>query len=213
MSYATVLPPASTPLEKALEQVAARLTDLPAPVRDVWSPSACPISHLPWLGWGLAISHWKTSWTEGQKRAAVADAVPYHRRKGSRAAVEEVLARYHPSLSIVEWHQANPRLDPHTFHVRAPASDIPASFLTLEAADAIIADVAIAKPARSHFNFVQNIDLSAAMFMGAGGVAGSVARADYGATLDESRDWSLTLQTEDGEPIFDGDSSDLLETD
>lgn len=69
---------------------------------------AVPTGHLPWLAWGLAISHWKTSWSEEYKRAAVADAIPYHRRKGTRRAVEEVLARYYPSLQIVAWHQANP---------------------------------------------------------------------------------------------------------
>lgn len=212
MTYPTVLPPASTPLEKALEQVAARLTDLPTPMRDVWSPSACPVSHLPWLGWGLAISHWKTSWSEDRKRSAIADAIPYHRRKGSRAAVEEVLARYHPSLSIVEWHQTSPQRDPHTFEVRAPASEIPASFLTLETADAIIADVAIAKPARSHFNFVQNLEARAGLYMAAGGMAGAMHRADYRADIDTSRDWSLVLQTEDGEPVFGPDGEDYLET-
>lgn len=213
MTYPSVLPPASTALEKALEQVGSRLTDLPAPLRDLWSPANCPTGHLPWLAWGLAISRWKTAWSEERKRQAVADAIPFHRRKGTRSAVEEVLAEHHPAFKIVEWHEANPRRQPHTFEVRAPAAAIPVSFLTSAKADEIIADITLAKSARSHFDFVQNLDLSAALFMAAGGVAGSVARADYGATLDESRDWMLTLQTEDGEPIFDGDGSDFLETD
>lgn len=212
MTYPTVLPPASTALEKALEQVAARLTDLPAPVRDVWSPTTCPVSHLPWLGWGVAISHWKTSWSEETRRAAIADAIPYHRRKGSRAAVEEVLARYHPSLSIVEWHQTSPQRDPYTFEVRAPASDVPASFLTPEVADAIIADVAIAKPARAHFNFVQSLDTRLSVYLGASGTTGVMSRADYSAEHDTSRDWNLILQTEDGEPIRAESGDDYLET-
>ncbi|MFC0685068.1 phage tail protein I [Novosphingobium clariflavum] len=212
MTYASVLPPASTPLEKALEQVAARLTDLPAPVRSVWSAADCPETHLPWLAWALAISHWKSEWTTAQKRAEVADAIPYHRRKGTRRAVEEVLARYHPSLRLVEWHEASPRRAPHTFEVRAPASEIPASFLTSETADAIIRDVAVAKPARAHFDFVQSLDLKAGLYLAAGGMGGSFTRADYAAERDTTRDWASLLQTEDGEPIFDGDTQDFLET-
>lgn len=213
MSYPSILLPASTKLEKALEQAAAVLLDVPAPVRDVWSPSACPAGHLPWLAWGLAISHWKTRWTVERKREAVADAIPYHRRKGTRQAVAEVLAEHHAAFRIVEWHEANPRRAPRTFEVRAPASEIPASFLTIGKAEEIIADVAIAKPASAHFDFVQNLDLAAGMFLAAGSKVGSVSRADYAAGLDESKDWLALLQTEEGEPIFDGDSAtDFLET-
>lgn len=213
MNYPSILPTASTPLEKALEQTAAGLLDFEAPIRSVWSPASCPPGHLPWLAWGLAISHWKTTWTLEYKRAAVADAIPYHRRKGTRSAVEEVLGRHHPSFTIVEWHEANPRRVPHTFEVRAPVGEIPADFLTIAKAEEIIADVAVAKPARAHFDFVQNLDLAAGMFVAAGGMGGSVGRADYVAGLDRSRDWMATLQTEEGEPILNGDSdSDFLET-
>jgi phage tail P2-like protein len=212
VTYPTILPPASTPLEKALEQTAARLLDVAAPIRAVWSPAACPEGHLPWLAWGLAISHWKTRWTLEYKRRAVADAIPYHRRKGTRRAVEEALALHHPAFTVVEWHQANPPREPHTFEVRAPAAEIPASFLTSSKADEIVADVAIAKPARAHFNFVHTLEAQAALFMAAGALAGGLHRADYRAEHDTSRDWSVVLQTEDGEPILTEDGLSYLET-
>jgi phage tail P2-like protein len=213
VTYPSLLPPASTKFEKALEQAAAALLDFRAPVREVWSPAECPTGHLPWLAWGLAISHWKTGWTVERKREAVADAIPYHRRKGTRQAVAEILTEHHPAFHIVEWHEANPRLTPHTFEVRAPAAQIPASFLTIAKTEEIIADVAIAKPARAHFDFVQNLDLAAGMYLAAGSFVGSVGREDYTAGLDESRDWLALLQTEDGEPILNGNSdSDFLET-
>lgn len=212
MSYPSILPPASTPLEKALEQVAARLLDMPTPIRTVWSPADCPVGHLPWLAWGLAISHWKTAWSVEYKRAAIADAIPYHRRKGTRSAVEEVLARYHPAFRIVEWHQANPMREPHTFEVRAPASEILPSFLTIALAEEIVADVAVAKPARSHFDFVQTLEAEGTLYLAAGGVTGSMFRADFTATLDTSRDWNAVWQTEQGEPIRTEDGLDYLET-
>lgn len=212
MSYLSILPPASTPLERALEQTGAALLDFAVPVRLVWSPALCPVTHLPWLAWSVAISHWKTTWSVEYKRAAIADAIPYHRRKGTRRAVEEVLARYHPAFRIVEWHEANPRRAPHTFEVRAPAADIPASFLTTALAAEIVADVAIAKPARAHFEFVQTVEFTGALHLAAGAAPGGLFRADFTATHDTSRDWSIVLQTEDGEPFLTEDGLDYLET-
>ena len=212
MSYPTVLPPASTPLERALEQAAAGVLDMPTPVRDVWSAWDCPEGHLPWLAWGLAITHWQTSWTLQRKREAVADAIPYHRRKGTRAAVEEVLGWHHPAFQVVEWWEAKPPREPHTFEVRAPADVITPDFLTIEKASAIIADVAAAKPLRSHFDFVQVLEAKARLFLAAGGMTGSLSRHDYTTVHDTSRDWSAVLQTEDGEPIYLPDGSDVLET-
>jgi phage tail P2-like protein len=212
MNYPSILPTASTPLEKALEQTAAGLLDFEAPIRSVWSPASCPPGHLPWLAWGLAISHWKTTWTLEYKRAAVADAIPYHRRKGTRSAVEEVLGRHHPSFAIVEWHEANPRRAPHTFEVRAPVGEIPADFLTIAKAEEIIADVAVAKPARAHFDFVQTLDAHGALYIASGGKPGAMFRADFAATHDTTRDWTAVWQTEDGEPLLTEDGLDYLET-
>lgn len=208
----TLLPPNATSAERALESAMRSGIDLSA-VGDLWNPATCPADVLPFLAWGLAISHWNADWTEDQKRAAVAEAIPFHQRKGTRAAVEEILARFHPLLTIVEWWQANPRREPHTFEVRAPAGPggIDASFLTNEVAEAIIRDVAAAKPLRAHFDFVFALELQASLYMAGAVIAGAVNRADYEAVHDTSRDWSIVLQTEDGEPITDEDGT-FLET-
>lgn len=208
----TLLPPNATKAERALEDAMLSLIDIAA-VSNLRDPWTCPADVLPFLAAELSISHWNSEWSEAEKREAVADATAFHKIKGTRLAVDQVLGRFHPALNIVEWHEANPTRAPYTFEVRAPANVIPASFLTAETTGAIVADVAAAKPLRAHFDFVQNLDLIGGMFVAAGGMAGSVGRADYAADLDESRDWMATLQTEDGEPIFDGDSdSDFLET-
>jgi phage tail P2-like protein len=211
MSYPTVLPPASTPLERALEQAAAGVLDMPTPVRDVWSAWNCPESHLPWLAWGLAITHWQTGWTLQRKREAVADAIPYHRRKGTRSSVEEILGRYHPALQLVEWWQATPSRPPHTFEVRAPYA-IGAEFLTVETTDAIVSDIAAAKPLRSHFDFVLVTEALAQAMVPAGAQVGTMWRTRHAAIHDTSRDWSAVLQTENGEPIYLPDGTDVLET-
>lgn len=209
----SLLPPNATAAERALEAAMRAGIDLSA-VGELWNPETCPADVLPFLAWGLAISHWDADWSEAQKRAAIADAIPFHQVKGTRAAVEQILARFHPLLSIVEWWQANPRRTPHTFEVRAPAGPggIDASFLTTETAEAIIRDVAAAKPLRSHFDFVFALEAQATLWMAGGFMAGTINRADYTAVLDESRDWDAVLQTEDGEPIRTPDGLDFLET-
>ena len=209
----SLLPPNATSAERALEQAMRSGLDLSA-VGTLWNPATCPADVLPFLAWGLAISHWDPDWSEEQKRAAIGQAIPFHQRKGTRDAVEEILARFHPLLSIVEWWQANPRRDPHTFEVRAPAGPggIDASFLTTETVEAIIRDVAAAKPLRAHFDFVFSLEAQAALWMAGGFMPGTVSRADYAAELDDSRDWDAVLQTEDGEPIRTPDGTDFLES-
>ena len=48
-------------------------------------------------------------------------------------------------------------------------------------------------------------------WLAAGGMAGSMFRADYAAEHDTSRDWSRVLQTNDGEPILTEDGLFYLE--
>lgn len=208
----SLLPPNATPAERALEDAMLSRIDLAA-VGTQWNPATCAPEVLPFLGWGLAISHWDSAWTVEQKRVAVASAIPFHKIKGTRAAVEQVLARFHPLLTVTEARQANPPRAPHTFEVRAPALEIGADFLTAETAEAIIRDVAAAKPLRSHFDFVQTLEAEAALYMAAGGMAGSMWRSDFAADHDTSRDWGAVFQTEDGEPILTEDGLDYLETD
>lgn len=207
---ASLLPPNATDGERALEDAMRARIDLSA-VGTLWNPWQCPAQILPFLAWGLAIARWDPEWDEAQKRAAVADAIPFHRRKGTRGIVRQVLDRFNPLLELVEWWQASPRREPHTFEVRAPAGIIPASFLTAEVAAAIIRDVASVKPARSHFTFVQSLEAQAFAWLSAGASAATFARADFLATHDPDPAWSFRLLTEDGEPLSD-DAGQFLET-
>ena len=156
MTYPSILPPASTPLEKALEQVAAGLLDIPTPIRSVWSPNDCPTNLLPWLAWGLSLDNWSSDWSEGIKRERVRKAISIARQKGTAASVRSVVASFGGSVAIREWWQMEPKGDPHTFSLilnldqnGAPAS---AAFV-----DQVVAEVSRAKPVRSHFTFTQGI--------------------------------------------------------
>lgn len=160
MIYPTLLPPGSTPLEKALEQAAAGLLDIPTPIRSVWSPDDCPLELLPWLAWGLSLDNWSSDWPEGVKRARVRKAIAIAKRKGTAESVRTVVESFGGSVAIREWWQSEPRGDPHTFSLvlnldqdGAPAS---AAFV-----DQVIAEVNRAKPVRSTFTFTQGITAQA----------------------------------------------------
>jgi len=207
----SLLPPNATDAERAVEDAMRADIDLSA-IGDLWNPATCPVVVLPFLAWGLAISRWDPEWTVPEKRAAIADAIPFHRRKGTRAIVREVLDRFHPLLQIAEWWETSPRGDPHTFEIRAPAADIPASFLTSETAAAIIRDVASVKPVRSHFTFVQSLEAQALGWMAGGANLATFSRTALEAAHDDDPIWAQLLQSEDGEPLSD-DDGEFLEHD
>lgn len=207
----SLLPPNSTDAERAVEDAMRADIDL-SQIGSLWDPATCPVDILPFLAWGLAISTWDAEWSEAEKRAAIADAIPFHRRKGTRAIVREVLDRFHPLLRIAEWWEVSPRREPHTFEIRAPAADIPASFLTNETATAIIRDVASVKPVRSHFTFIQSLEAQALGWLASGANVATFARTTHELAHDDNPIWGLLLQTEDGEPLSD-DGGEFLEHD
>jgi phage tail P2-like protein len=80
----SLLPPNARPLEHALAASMARITAIPTPLTDLWRPDAIPASILPWLAWGLSVDRWRPSWSEEQRRAATAAAIPNAKIRGSR---------------------------------------------------------------------------------------------------------------------------------
>lgn len=83
-----LLPPNSTPLEIALAQTVARLSEIPDPVEVVWRPWECPANILPWLAWAFSVDVWDDRWTEERKRHVIANAVELHRLKGTAAGLK-----------------------------------------------------------------------------------------------------------------------------
>lgn len=156
MIYPSLLPPGSTPLERALEQVAAGLLDIPVPIRSVWSPDSCPVELLPWLAWGLSLDNWSSDWSEAIKRERVRRAISVARQKGTAASVRTVVAGFGGSVAIREWWQMAPKGDPHTFSLllNLDQQGVPASAAFV---DQVIAEVNRVKPVRSHFTFTQGL--------------------------------------------------------
>lgn len=214
----SLLPPNATPLERAIE-AGARAGDVDAPLSPLWNPATCPLDVLPWLAWGLSVDSWDADWTEGAKREAVATSIDLHRRKGTRLSVEALLARFDALIELVEWHQAVPRAEPHTFDVILPlVVDGPAGphapggrRASAAFADAIIREVSRVKPLREHMRLVQSLVTTGEIGVAVVGRAAVYHQDQAVLTTDTSPDWAACLQTEDGEPLQD-DADQFLDT-
>lgn len=121
MSDATLLPPNSTPLERAMALTTARLSELPVPITHYIDPDTCPASLLPWLAWELSVDEWDDNWSEAQKRATI-KASPYvHMKKGTPAAIRRALESLGYTVRIVT--RRDERMAPHAFRVEVGVSD------------------------------------------------------------------------------------------
>lgn len=214
MIYPSLLPPASTGMEKALEQVALALTDIPVPLRDVWSAQNCPMDLLPWLAWGVSIDIWGSAWSEAQKRAAVADAIAFQRRKGTPISLRTVLDRIDPLIGLVEWFADRDTLAPFTFRLELPLRADSNVIYDEQLVGQILRDIAHVKPVRAHMLAVHRLKaeaeawlLSAAQILGLDRMD---ADADRATALDPV--WQTYLTTEQGEPIR-AEAGDFLEYD
>ena len=102
------MPNNATPLERAIATAAARVSGVPVPLADFWSPERCPVALLPWLAWTVPVDEWDPDWPEETKRAAIAASIGIHRRKGTRWSIRRVLdVAGYGSVRILEDFSAN----------------------------------------------------------------------------------------------------------
>ena len=102
----SLLPPSSSPLERALEQVyASRLASIERDIKNLWSPVRCRLDLLPYLAWALSVDYWNDAWPESVKRSVVASSINVHRHKGTLFAVEAALAGLNVDTEVTEWFE------------------------------------------------------------------------------------------------------------
>ncbi|HYD23843.1 MAG TPA: phage tail protein I [Croceibacterium sp.] len=210
---ASLLPPNVTAAERALEGAAARLEDVPVPIRALWNPATCPAFLLPWLAWSLSIDIWDSAWSEPEKRAAIAGAIEAQRRKGTPASLRAVLDRFDPMLRLVEWFEDRDVLDPYTFRLEIPLSAETEVAYDEALVTALLRDIAAVKPLRAHMEAVHALRLRAGAYLISGAALAGFERFDADVDLDAPLDpiWAGYLQTENGEPVADPDGA-FLET-
>lgn len=122
--------------EHALAEVLAPLKAIsPAAIEQVWNAWSCPAPILPFLAYALSVDFWDDGWDEIRKRRAIAASPAYHRRKGTRAAIEDAAAFTQRDATIIEWWQYSPQARRGTFsvtlHLRDGETTAPAAELAL----------------------------------------------------------------------------------
>lgn len=104
MSMTSVLPPASTPIERTADAVAEqRLARMPAIVTSLWNADTCPAPLLPYLAIALSVDEWNDGWGVDKKRAVIKESRYIHQHKGTLAAIRRALTAIgQPDATIIE---------------------------------------------------------------------------------------------------------------
>lgn len=152
----SLLPPGSTTLERDLEQVTARMANVPTPFDTLWNADTCPVELLGWLAWALSVDEWDAHWPEDVKREAIRISPLLHRRKGTLWALENALKPIGATTQIEEWWQMKPMGEPGTFRAtttvhRTDVSTTAGTFLTPELYKKIKAVITHNKPVSRPF--------------------------------------------------------------
>lgn len=102
MADATLLPPNATALERAL--AASAPLDLPVRIGTLWNAETCPAELLPWLAWALSVDFWSLAGNEAQQRGLIANAITWHRKRGTPWALKQALATVgYPGSTLIEY--------------------------------------------------------------------------------------------------------------
>lgn len=144
-----LLPYNATGPERAMANAVSRVSDVPVPVGDVWNPDACPAALLPWLAWALSVDIWDPDWTEPQKRAAVAESIEIHRRKGTVWATRTALSRVLEASAVTEWFEWGG--DPYFYRISTTSGLVSAEWF----ADRVMPSIRAAKNVRSWLEFIE----------------------------------------------------------
>lgn len=142
-----LLPPSSTPLERALADTVSKVSTLPTPARDLWNPDTCPVELLPWLAWAFSLDDWDVTWTESQQRTAVKASYSVHRYKGTIGSVKDALQALGLGVQVQEWFNQIPAGDPYTYKLLLEVNQYGVSLAQLETIQAVVEN---AKNLRSH---------------------------------------------------------------
>ena len=178
-----LLPPQSTPAERAIAASLARLDAVPVAIGTLWTPADCPAAFLPWLAWALSVDSWEPRWPEEVRRRVIAEAIEVHRAHGTIDGMRRALAALGVEVTIAEWWEYGGQ--PYTFRVVAlPSIDLIGDpelpILSGEAQRQIRRLIEIVKPARAHFDLSFLLQIAADTAIAAAAVTGIGARIDGG---------------------------------
>ncbi|MGI0120286.1 phage tail protein I [Zooshikella sp. RANM57] len=115
----SLMPPNASSLERDLEFIANKSTDLPILIKTLWNPFNCPVQLLPWLAWAFSVDEWNDEWPEAVKRKVVQNSFDVHRFKATPYAVQKVLDGLNIKAFLREWWEPGGSQQPGTATVVA----------------------------------------------------------------------------------------------
>ncbi|MCH9270159.1 phage tail protein I [Pantoea ananatis] len=141
----SLLPPASSALERRLAEACSGISGLDVPLRDLWNPATCPARFLPYLAWSFSVDRWDEAWAESVKRRVVMDAFYIHQHKGTISAVRRVVEPFGFLIRVLEWWKTGEA--PGTFRLDIGVQDQGITEQTYLELERLISD---AKPCSRH---------------------------------------------------------------
>lgn len=157
----TLLPPNSTALEKAVEQLGLKISALSVPFVQLHRIDSCPEKFLPWLAWERRVEYWQPNWNEADKRAAISAATDFNAQRGTRASLQSLLNTVVTNYQLKAWHQFNPKGTPYTFVVQVAEQVI----LTIEQLVQIYTAVDATKSVRDQYSIDAHVKTDASFIV------------------------------------------------
>ncbi|MBN4667203.1 phage tail protein I [Pandoraea nosoerga] len=142
-----LLPPSSTPLERAAARALAEIARVPVPIRDLWNIRTCPVPLLPYLAWAVSVDRWDDAWPEATKREVIRKSFWLHKRKGTITSLRRAVEPLGYLIEVIEWWQQAPATRRGTFRLRVGVLDTGITDEMFNELARIIEDV---KPATRH---------------------------------------------------------------
>lgn len=190
----------ATPLLRGLLSLTDRIGLVTIPLPELSNPNYTPIRVLPWLAWGFHVERWRSTWSEARQRQEVAQAIPTHKRRGSRRSMDLLLAEYDASLKLLEWWEEGGSGDPFTFTITLAVNGADPAHVTASFASDLLAEIARTKPARALFEFRQSAFASLRLPITVAARTLTMVRSLAPIAQPDPADL-LKLTTEYGEPL------------
>ena len=113
-----LLPSNALGAERALSRSAGFGDDiLPEDIRKLWNAREAASRFLSFMAWGLHVDFWEDDFPEPLKRSLIEGSFAWHRKKGTRWSIQEILRFLNVDTEVQEWQEYGGR--PYTFRVKA----------------------------------------------------------------------------------------------
>lgn len=166
-----LLPSNATQLERLAAEALTQIERVPVPIRDLLSPTRCPVQLLPYLAWAFSVDRWDESWSASVKRQVIASSYYVHAHKGTIGALRRVVEPLGYLLKVTEWWQEVPEGVPGTFRLNIGVLE---SGITDEMYESLVLLIDDAKPVSRHLIGLSiQLEVRGTIYIGVGAYDGS----------------------------------------